>query len=106
MQPPTCTYTDGLRALADFLDDNPALIPAHTGITSYNFVNEKSEGEPVAEIVQRFRDHAALLGPDANVETQGNYFNATRSFGPHKLQVTLPRDLVTDAPPHPLEQTA
>jgi len=67
---------NGLRELADFLEQSkefPSLCPT----SFYVFAHE-------AEEISRL---GRLLGP-ATKESDIAYFNITRYFGPHKLQVT------------------
>ena len=73
--------SQGLRELADFLDEHPALTPR--GFTFYKS-NRTREG---------FIDLAQQLG-SFQKEVTDNYYNLNRHFGPITLQLYCDREVV------------
>ena len=69
---------DGLRRLADFLDENPALADAVNAPTLYMWASTEA----------RFKANNALLGTFAK-SSSDNYLNAERMFGTIRVQSTI-----------------
>ena len=76
---------DGLRQLADFLDENPAL--ADRGWVPKLFVWADTEAE--------FKANNALLGTFTK-SSCGKYLNAERMFGPIVLQSTIAHENICE----------
>ena len=78
-------YIAGLREMADFMEEHPDLAPEYSSYIAYIFASTKRK--------------MAMLGLQlGNAEKSANdsWFNVTRKFGPHSLQVTIARDLACE----------
>jgi hypothetical protein len=72
----------GLRALADYLDSNPAVpAPGHADV--YTFPPDGECGAMRADVGAA----AELLGTQARETTGGEHYSATRSFGPVEYRI-------------------
>lgn len=78
------SYVDGLKAMADFLEKNPHLIPEYTGLTVNNFY--ETSGELVANAV----------GGKWDKDATGSFYCLDKSFGPHKVSLNVRRTNVCE----------
>ncbi len=78
-------YVAGLREAADFLEAHPDLIGPRASVTFYRFAGSKPE---LARL-------ALMLG-DAEKHASSEWYNVTRNFGPHVIQVTAAREDVCE----------
>jgi sarcosine oxidase gamma subunit len=79
-------FTDGLRELADYLDERPELIPsqAYVGARVSIHIHRDTEEEARAEVDRL----AAILGVPAEFTTPAEtHYEAIRKFGPHEYTV-------------------
>lgn len=91
-------YTDGLRALADFLDTHPLNTPL--AFTAYDFVH-RGDNATADDVLAAFQAKAASLGDDVKLSSTGGHHNASLMFGPHKLEVTVAVGALRKDPPPP-----
>jgi hypothetical protein len=81
-------YTDGLRALADFLDAHPDVLEdvSHSGFDCGAFFDNKT----------RLAAFAKAVGGQLDKGKYGGYLEVAKRFGPHKLTGNVAEDLVCE----------
>lgn len=78
-------YTNGLRQLANYLDERPELVGR--GLAIDHFPSLENEENPLAVL----RRWAELLGPFHERETVGSFVVLRRTFGPHRIEINFKR---------------
>lgn len=78
-------WIDGLRKLADWAEKHPDSSLLDQGLNHYGFVYD--------DAVTNLAKAAKAFGHAEKSKTD-NYFNVVGRFGPHKMEVTSPRENV------------
>lgn len=88
LTPEQSTYVDGLRTLADVLEDNPDLfgVVEPSALTFHRYFLEPEEMTALVRAV----------GGTWTKESDGSYFNLNRDFGPHRIQAYVEHSQVCE----------
>jgi hypothetical protein len=79
-------YVEGLRAMADFLEEHPEGIPTYTGIVIDHYPGTK------ADLVAKARE----IGGKWDKADLGSIFLLKQSFGPHSIEINVDRSEVCE----------
>jgi len=77
-------FIQGLRDMADFLENNPHLIQYYGGVAIHNFAEDVNELKVMA------------TGGKWDKESSGGYFTLRKDFGPHHISINAIRDEVCE----------
>ena len=82
-------YTQGLRDLAEWLEDNPDLIPTYGGESVFLF---RRGDEPMPDFLSRIARRFGRCDKDVS----DKWFYLVKSFGPHDIRASARRDEVCE----------
>jgi len=84
-------WIDGLRGLADWAEQHPDSPILEGRLTVYGFARGDKGADVVAQLAQAAKDFGRAAKSSGN-----GYYNVTRMFGPHKVEVTAPSEEVCE----------